>query len=60
MAGGQRAHVTKRAIKAAEGGEGNAALARLVVVVKQVAGHVSDNAAEPSSPHQAVTLNRPP
>ena len=52
--------MAKRALETAKGGEGNAALVGLVVVVKQVAGHVSDPAAAPSPRHQAVTLNRPP
>ena len=39
---GERALTTKRALMALEGGEHDAALARLVTVVEQVAGHASN------------------
>ena len=38
----------------------NSYMGRLVVVVEQVAGHVSDDAANPCPGHQAVPLDRPP
>jgi hypothetical protein len=60
IARGQCALVTKRALEAAKGGKRNAALVRLVVVVKQVAGHVPNDAAKPWSRHQAVPLDGHP
>src|SRR3954451_16919160 len=59
-AGRERALVAKRAREATESGESDAALVRLVVVVEQVAGHVSDPAAAAAARHRAATLVRPP
>ena len=48
--------MTKRALEAAEGGEDDAALVRLVVVVKQVAGHAPTLPPRRPRRHQADTL----